>query len=249
MNVLPSALRQAGDVVNEWRSEAFTHVGKVRTLNEDRFLDMPEHGLWVIADGMGGHDAGDISATATVRALAAVAENAKLLTMKAITNALQCVNLEIHTDMKSRGQFGGCTVAGLLMSQCEAHVFWAGDSRVYRFGEGHLKQLTRDHSVVQDMIDMELIQADQAARHPQANVITRAVGVADHLDLETLCVPRTAEEEFFLCSDGITNEVSTSDISKALKLPHSKALAEIMKLALAAGARDNMTAINVSCRT
>ena len=242
-----SALRAAasGRACGPHHSIARTHVGKVRLLNEDRYLDAPERGLWAVADGMGGHDAGDVAATMTIRALAALGEDGMPVDLGAIGGALQAVNGGIRSHMRERGQRGGCTVAGLWLNDGRAHIFWAGDSRVYRFRGDRLERLTHDHSLVQQLLDAGALNADQAARHPQANVITRALGVDDVVDVELCSVELGSGDRFLLCSDGITGELSDGQIAAYMSGRSDEVMNAIMSAALDAGGRDNLTLIMV----
>jgi serine/threonine protein phosphatase PrpC len=242
-----SALRAAasGRAGEPHRSAARTHVGKVRLLNEDRYLDAPEQGLWAIADGMGGHDAGDVAATMTVRALAALCNAATPIDLGAIGGALQAVNSGIRAHMRDRGQHGGCTVAGLWLDEGRAHIFWAGDSRVYRFRDDELERLTHDHSLVQQLLDAGALNAEQAAHHPQANVITRALGVDDAVEVELCSVDLGLGDRFLLCSDGITTELSDGQIAAYMRGQPCEVMNAIMAAALEAGGRDNLTLIMV----
>ncbi|ANI79604.1 MULTISPECIES: PP2C family protein-serine/threonine phosphatase [Sphingobium] len=226
-------------------SVARTHVGKVRLLNEDRYLDAPERGLWAIADGMGGHDAGDVAATMTVRALAALCDAAGPIDLGAIGGALQAVNSGIRSHMRQRGQHGGCTVAGLWLDEGRAHIFWAGDSRVYRFRNDRLERLTHDHSLVQQLLDAGALNADQAARHPQANVITRALGVDDAVEVELCTLDLGSGDRFLLCSDGVTAELSDGQLAGYMREAPGEEMNAIMGAALEAGGRDNLTLIMV----
>lgn len=226
-------------------SAARTHVGKVRLLNEDRYLEAPEHGLWAVADGMGGHDAGDVAATITVRALAALCEDAAPIDADAIARTLKATNGAIHAHLTERGQRGGCTVAGLWLDRDRAHIFWAGDSRVYRFRERQLERLTRDHSVVQQLLDAGVLSADQAAHHPQANVITRALGVDHQVEIDFCTVEFGTGDRFLLCSDGITVELNDAEIAGYMSEEPGESMNAIMAAALTSGGRDNLTLIMV----
>lgn len=227
------------------RSFAHTHIGKVRLLNEDRYLEAPEHGLWAVADGMGGHDAGDVAATMTVRALAALCQSPTPLDTDAISRALRYANADIHAHMAQRGLRGGCTIAALWLSQAHAHIFWAGDSRVYRSRNGHLERLTRDHSVVQQLLDAGALSAEQAARHPQTNVITRALGVDEGVDIDLSTTDIRSGDRFLLCSDGITGELDDTQLAGFMREQPAEIMKMIMTAALAAGGRDNLTLIMV----
>lgn len=228
-----------------WRSSARTHIGKVRLLNEDRYLDAPERGLWVVADGMGGHDAGDVAATAVVQALAELCAGSDRIDMPRIEASLQSVNQTVEAQFRARGHVGGCTVAGLHIDGPIAHAFWAGDSRAYCVRDGRLEQITHDHSVVQELMDAGLLNADQAARHPHANVITRAVGVAETLRLDVRMMDITGIERFLICSDGITSELTELELATCLLDAHVDHADAVVRQTLAKGARDNLTMIEI----
>lgn len=228
-----------------WQSSARTHVGKIRQLNEDRYLDAPDRRLWVVADGMGGHDAGDVAATAVVQALALLCEGDTPVVIGAVEDTLKAVNKNVGAALRRRGQMGGCTVAGLHLDGEEACVFWAGDSRVYRLRDHALERLSHDHSVVQEMMDAGLIDPATARSHPQANVITRAVGVEPDLRLEMRRVALAPRDRFLICSDGITTELSETKIAAHLLSDRVAPADAIMQEALAGPARDNLTLIVV----
>lgn len=232
-------------VPKRWQSSARTHIGKVRQLNEDRYLDAPDSNLWVVADGMGGHDAGDIAASAVVQALARLCERVTAIDMGEIEGTLETVNGKLWSEMQGRGQAGGCTVAGLHVNGRQAHIFWAGDSRVYRLRDRKLERLTRDHSLVQQMIDAGLLDALEAQRHPQANVITRAVGVEQSLRLEIRAASVQPLDRFFICSDGVTNEMTEAQLTNDLLCAVADHADAIMAHTLAGLARDNITLIEV----
>jgi len=228
-----------------WQSSARTHVGKVRQLNEDRYLDIPESCLWVVADGMGGHDAGDMAAAGVVQALARLCEADASVDIGKIEETLSTVNQDLYAEMQQRGQVGGCTVAGLHLDGEQAHIFWAGDSRVYRLRERMLERLTHDHSVVQQMIDAGLLDARQAKTHPQANVITRAIGVDQALRLETRTVRVDGLDRFLICSDGVTNELTEAQLADCLLATGGHHADAIMARTLESRARDNLTLIEI----
>ena len=160
-----------------FRSTARTHVGRVRKVNEDRILDRPDRALWAVADGMGGHRGGDIAAELAVAVLRDLADDSAPITDDAILAALMRANAEILARGATAGGVIGSTIVALHIAQGEAHIFWAGDSRAYRATRGAWEQVTRDHSLVQELLDQGLIDSSDAAHHPRAHVITRALGV------------------------------------------------------------------------
>lgn len=190
-----------------WHSLSRSHVGRVRKVNEDRVLDRPDRALWAIADGMGGHRGGDIAAELAVAALRGLADDPAPITPAAIRQALEGANDAIFARGAAAGGVIGSTVVALHIAGGEAWIFWVGDSRAYRSETGVWLQMTRDHSLVQQLVDGGLIDSSQAARHPQANVITRALGVDTAVQIETLCRPTAAGEIFLLCSDGLSRSL------------------------------------------
>lgn len=189
------------------RSAARTHVGRVRTVNEDRVLDRPERGLWAVADGMGGLSAGDVAATravATLDALEAVTESALL-------DALQRANAAILAEGGGRS---GATIVAAHVAGGIATIFWAGDSRAYHVCGTKVRRLTRDHSVVQDLIDAGLLDENEAEGHPRANVVTRALGVQAPVAIDTVRITLEPGDRVMLCSDGVSRSLDLSDLGR-----------------------------------
>ena len=234
-----------------WRSVARSDVGCVRKHNEDSFLDRPDIGLWVVADGMGGMTAGDVASRAIVTALDGIAEavNAASL-MREVQARIAGVNTDLREMAARRGPTTtiGSTVAGLMLHGGHFACFWAGDSRVYRLRAGELDRLTRDHSLVQDMVDSGLLRPEDAESHPHASVIQRAVGVDDEVALD--CVQARVEpgDVFLLCSDGLTRMVGDEELEDYLtREPIGLASDTLLALVLRRGAKDNVTILLVEC--
>jgi serine/threonine protein phosphatase PrpC len=227
-----------------------SHPGAVRTVNEDALLHRPDAGLWAVADGMGGHDAGEIASREVVDALSGLADRSRgALTINDIVSALQACNDELM-DYAEReaGRRMGSTVVSLLLSGRSFACAWAGDSRLYRLRGGVLKQLTRDHSYVQELVDAGHIDAVQARNHPQANAITRAVGVMRHLELDVLTGLIEEGDLFMLCSDGLTKALDEQEIAQVLAPePPEAAVDMLLRQSLGRGARDNVTLIAIQC--
>lgn len=188
------------------RSVSRTHVGKVRTINEDRVLDRPERGLWAVADGMGGHYSGDVAAQMAIDYLDMV----DVPSTDAILNALQAANSEIFAKFGCENRRSGTTIVAAQIANGLIDLFWAGDSRAYRIRDGALHLLTRDHSVVQQMVDAGALTPGAAARHPQSNVITRALGVEDKVLIDHLTLPILPGDRILLCSDGVSRSLGDS---------------------------------------
>lgn len=185
------------------RSVSRTHVGKVRTINEDRVLDRPERGLWAVADGMGGHYAGDVAAQTAIDCL----DKVEVPSAETILAALQGANAEIFAKLGSEDRRSGTTIVAAHISSGRVDLFWAGDSRAYRIRDGALQLLTRDHSVVQQLVDAGALLPGAAARHPQSNVITRALGVENKVTVDHVTLPVLPGDGILLCSDGVSRSL------------------------------------------
>lgn len=194
------------------RSVHRTHVGRVRQINEDRVLDRPDRMLWAVADGMGGHSAGDRAATAAIDALDALSDP---ITPSAILGALDAANRRIAAQAVRGGS--GTTVVVAWLDGPRLHLFWVGDSRAYRVRAGANMLLTRDHSLVQEMVDAGVLSPSEAARHPQANVITRALGIAPSVQIDTVVVDLVAGDTILLCTDGLSRSLDARDFALGLE--------------------------------
>jgi serine/threonine protein phosphatase PrpC len=228
-----------------WRSAGKSHVGAVRTLNEDAFLDRPDQGIWAVADGMGGHEAGDKASISVVTALAMVSEASSL--SKLIGDAkvrLGTVNDVLRAMAGNQAGTIGTTVVALMSQGTHVALLWAGDSRAYLYRRGQLTQLTLDHSRVQELIDHGLIEPDEASEHPEANIITRAIGVSPAVEFDTKIVEAEPGDSYLLCSDGLYRSVEESEIARCLELPGcNDACQELIGKALDGGGSDNISVI------
>jgi len=233
------------------KSSSATHVGMVRKLNEDSYVSRDEIGLWSVADGMGGHQAGDLASQTVVEALSTVPACSQIHDLLDATRV--ALNQANSTLIGMDGQFEGGRVPGstvvvLLIAGGEGAVVWAGDSRIYRLRNGIAEQITRDHSHVQELVDQHLIRPEEAETHPMANVITRAVGIEEPLESEALLVDVLPGDRFLLCSDGLTRLLSLEEIQN---LMHTREMEEsthtMIHTALIRGAPDNVTVIEVQC--
>lgn len=238
-----------------WTSHARTDPGLVRGHNEDAFLERPEAGLWAVADGMGGHSAGDVASRAIVERLAGITPPDSL---SQYVTVVESALLEVNARLRELGQRPvkrtvGSTVVALLIRGSHAVALWAGDSRIYRYRNGELIQVSQDHAFVEDLIERGYIDRENAAAHPQSNLVTRAVGAVDDLKLDVEIVELRDGDVFILCSDGLDKEVSEEDIAAVIAqaspgdaAPLSDALVD---LALSRGARDNVTVASVIVRS
>ena len=229
-----------------WSAAARTHPGVVRRQNEDACLERPEIGLWAVADGMGGHSSGDLASRLIVEALQEIGEVPDL--EREVSDRLAGVNRKLVelAEAEAPDTVIGSTVVVLLMAGETASGLWAGDSRIYLYRGGALRQLTRDHSQVEAMIESGLLKRDDPSAHALANVITRAVGADLELVLDRLQEPLQEDDVFLLCSDGLTKMVTDTEIAEVLAHGDSEeSVQALLHLTLVRGARDNVTIVVV----
>jgi serine/threonine protein phosphatase PrpC len=184
-----------------------TDVGRVRSVNEDRVLDRSDAGLWAIADGMGGMSAGDLAAQTAVDTLAALGS----VDGRALLAALQRANTLIQAQGGGRS---GATIVAAHVTAGEARIYWAGDSRAYHVRGADVRRVTRDHSYVQDLVDAGLLDEAAAEDHPRANVVTRALGVADSVEVDVVRVGLQPGDRLLLCSDGVSRSLHPADLAR-----------------------------------
>ncbi len=232
----------------KWTSASLSHVGLVRAINEDACLDRPERGLWAVADGMGGHAFGDVASRMVVEALNKIPQPNSLV--KFITDTqdrLQTVNRQLRAKAATQHvQIIGTTVVVLLAWDGYCGYLWAGDSRIYRFRNGILTQITRDHSRVEELKSLGNLASEGLINPPSRNMITRAVGAAGTLDLDNETMEVNDGDMFLLCSDGLSNEVSEQEMRSALASGSCRQASDVLiDMALKRGGRDNISAVVV----
>jgi serine/threonine protein phosphatase PrpC len=226
-----------------------THVGLRREHNEDTYYADAELGLWLVADGMGGHEHGEVaSALARDTLVAEVTGGADL------ANAIQHADEEIirHSSKRAEALPMGTTIAAIRLKGNDFEVSWVGDSRVYLWNN-ELKQLSHDHSYVQELIEQGAITQEQARTHPHRNVVTQALGVTDPqaLRTETIKGSLIPGMQILLCSDGLTEEVDDKQIAQVLSrqdLSAQECVDHLILAALDGGGSDNVTVILIRCR-
>lgn len=235
-------------MVLNYQAASYSHTGMVRSLNEDACLALTERGLWVVADGMGGHAAGDYVSNLIVDSLRGVAPLAALAQYSdALRQRLEDINHEVREETTRRSvSMMGSTVVLLAVRDDRGICLWSGDSRLYRLRDGVLASLSHDHSYVQDLIDSGLLSESQARVHPRANIVTRAVGVADQLQLAQAELQILAGDTYLLCSDGLNKTAEDHEIRDVLGHPNPyEVVRSLVHLGLTRGAPDNITAIVV----
>jgi protein phosphatase len=225
----------------------FTHRGCVRERNEDAILIDPTGRLWAVADGMGGYGHGNVASDIVIDCLSEISDDDEpdgaLRRELAHANAL----VRARAAEPGMGQMGA-TVVAMIVARARAHVAWLGDCRAYLVRGGRLRLMTRDHTVVQDLVDSGALLPAEAERHPEAHIVTRSVGGGDEADPDLVVVPVFAGDRLLLCSDGLTRalyETEIADLLAGFREPDDAGRA-LLRAAIAAGAPDNVSAIVVA---
>lgn len=225
-------------------SASRSHSGRRRALNEDRVLDNSADGLWVVADGMGGLAAGEVAAMRLVEALGEAEQGLNSYArLNDLIGRVDKVNAALFEDQVSIGKPpSGATVVILLAQDGHYACLWAGDSRAYLARDGRLSLITHDHSLVQELIDAGALAEGQRQSHPNAHVVTRAVGVAPLVELDRRFAPLRAGDLFLLCSDGLNACIDDGEIAAALRdFELDEAADWLLATALDRGAPDNVS--------
>ena len=245
------------------KSFARTDVGKKRKHNEDSFFSDDAMGLYIVADGMGGHAAGEVASAQAVKSIKEALDEgkpileafAKTPTVEAREHVAQLMEKAIHkacadiygiagSDTGKRGM--GTTVVALLVAGKKAVVGHVGDSRVYLFRNGRAHQLTEDHTIIQEQLKRGLITKEQVPTAENKNVITRAVGIQPSVAVDTLVTDLLPGDLFMLCSDGLHGYLQDEELPQLLSQERPKLADLLVDLALQRGGKDNVTAICLS---
>lgn len=235
------------DIVTAHRSD----VGRVRRLNEDSVLDGQR--IWAVADGMGGHAAGDVASRIVIDTLREIDSLAELRPADVVrhihvANERILAHGEAHPDVRGLGT----TVTGVALVTVGGADHWAvfnvGDSRVYRAMGSRLARATIDHSETEELVLEGVITAEQARTHRARNIVTRSLGMGGEVQVDLWVLPQTPGERFLVCSDGLNSELD-DDVIADLLLTHPEpgpAAAALVEAAVARGGRDNVTAVVVN---
>ena len=228
-----------------WWSSCRTNTGRVRQINEDAFLDQGNIGLWLVADGMGGHARGDLASRLIVEAFEGMERPATLAEFAAeVRDRLKRAHHGVKQESSRFGtnQIMGSTVVAFLVFKRQWLCLWAGDSRAYLLRDGQLLQITKDHSVAQELVDLGKLRKEEMDQHPYANHITRAIGANPILVLDERSAELRDGDTFLLCSDGLNKELSDQEISSVMEsYDPEDATQELIDLSLQNGGRDNVT--------
>lgn len=224
-----------------------THAGLRRRINEDSFLAVPP--VFLVADGMGGHQAGEVASALAVEAFAAL--EGDFVTPGDLRDAFARAHLTIDALSPAGDRRAGTTVSGVAVAESDGRAYWLifnlGDSRTYRLSGGELEQISVDHSVVQEMLDDGELDRESAANHPSRNVITRALGAGGEFQPDYWLVPVESGDRVLVCSDGISGELDDELIARILQHEEraQDAATQLVHESLARGGRDNLTAVVV----
>ena len=232
------------------RSWHATHNGTKRNHNEDTWVDRPDLGVWAVADGAGGHQAGEVASGKIAEALDSLPPE---LSASDLIDAVRTRISETHRWLREEAErrdlhgIIASTVVALLIRDEHFACLWAGDSRAYLLRDGEMQQITKDHSLVQELVDNGTITAAEAEHHPHANVITRAVGA----DIEELVLDKVSGrllpgDRFLLCSDGLCKTVPFERLVELLSGENDTTASDsLIAEALALEVTDNVTAVTL----
>ena len=228
-----------------------TDIGRVRSNNEDTFLINPDTGFCLVADGMGGAAAGELAsrifADTALEVFRKAQKRSEIEILKRVQTTFSLANERILNHVKKtplhKGM--GCTAELIAFSDGNFVLGHLGDSRIYRIQRGQLRQLTKDHSFIQQQIDKDLISPEEARKHPLRHVITRALGIEEKCDLDILRGKTHSGDLFLLCSDGLTDMVDDNLIHKVLSsfMDLAQKTEKLVEMAISAGGRDNVTVV------
>jgi protein phosphatase len=238
-----------------------THVGRHRKSNEDAYFRCDELRLWVVADGMGGHAAGEVASSEAVDAIHGMVKRglqnagtagsdtldearAQRLLEGAIQSATYMLVAIAEFERDKSGM--GTTISAALMVNASLVVGQVGDSRIYQIHDGEARQITEDHTLIAWQIKQGIISADEAKLSPHRNVITRAVGNRDYVEVDTQVVATQQGDRYLLCSDGLHGYIEDpSEIAEIAAMGGDRAVQRYIDLANERGGRDNITAVLV----
>ena len=232
-----------------FRSRAATHAGTANRLNEDAYVNRPDLGLWAVADGAGGHESGEVASAEVAGLLQSIDAGLSASEMLVeVRSRLEAAHARLHAEAARHGT--GVTVATtvvvLLARDDHFACLWAGDSRAYLLRDHVLTKITRDHSLVQALVESGTISEAEAASHPQANVITRAVGAdSDIIDLEKRTGQLMAGDRLLLCSDGLCKTLPEAQLAELLSGDGDTNAERLVMAALTAQVIDNVTAVTI----
>jgi serine/threonine protein phosphatase Stp1 len=230
------------------RESAATHVGLVRSSNQDSYCCNPAAGVWVVADGMGGHYGGERASAAIVERISDIPEHGSFAeNLSAARAAIAAANKHIFDQAQAEQRQMGSTVVALVLGEGRYAILWIGDSRAYLKRDDSFRCLTRDHSQAQELVDAGLLDRQAVSGHPSSHILVRAVGVFPDVEIDEVAGECADNDIFLLCSDGLYNLVSEAESAKIIDCEAFALVSEqLVELGLERGAPDNVTVCVVS---
>lgn len=226
-------------------SLGISKTGLVRQRNEDRFY--AQGPLLIVADGMGGYTGGEYASTMVVDTIAEVVNEATEMSADVLQNAILQANRMVYEKSQSYKELEGMGTTAVVAYVQEDTLYWAhvGDSRLYIYGSEGLRRVTKDHSMVQQLVEAGTITEEEVIHHPKRNMLTRAIGVYETVEVDTGVVEVHQNDRILLCSDGLSGYIEESKIEQVLSEENneSRALEDLVHLVYDAGARDNVTIV------
>ena len=226
-------------------SLGISKTGLVRQRNEDRFY--AQGPLLIVADGMGGYTGGEYASTMVVDTIVEVVNEATEMSTEVLKNAILKANHMVYEKSQSYKELEGMGTTAVVAYVQEDTLYWAhvGDSRLYLYGQEGLHRMTKDHSMVQQLVEAGTITEDEVIHHPKRNMLTRAIGVYETVEVDTGVVEVHQNDRILLCSDGLSGYIEESKIEQVLSEENneSRALEDLVHLVYDAGARDNVTIV------
>lgn len=244
-----TAIDQNSACFGSFRSSAATHQGTAKRLNEDGYVNRPDLGIWAVADGAGGHKNGELASAEVVAALQSITPGASAAEMLLeVRSRLEAAHAHLNAEAARQGTnvLMATTVVVVLARDDHFACLWAGDSRAYLLRGHALTRITRDHSLVQALLDTGEISEAEAARHPRSNVITRAVGAgSEQLELEKRTGQLQPGDRLLLCTDGLSKTLPEELLVELLSGDDESAAERLVTAALMAKVSDNVTAVTI----
>ncbi len=224
-----------------------TDIGRVRKQNEDAAWLDEKRGIYVVADGMGGHLAGEVASAMAIDAVKRMAQNNDIASISLLRETVMAAHEAICARAQENQNCSGMgtTISAMWRGGHYMYIAHVGDGRIYRLRKGELEQITQDHSLVEELVRAKIISREEARNHPRRNIITRALGTPGENAPDLLAADMEAGDLWLLCTDGLTGMVDDDQIERVMSSGESldKMADTLIKMALAAGGRDNVTLI------
>lgn len=232
----------------EIRESAATHVGLVRATNQDSYCCNSAAGVWVVADGMGGHYGGERASAAIIERISSLLKHGGFIEhVNATRKAIDDANHHVFEEAQAEGRQMGSTVVALIIGEGHYAILWAGDSRAYLKRGDTFQRLTRDHSQAEELVEAGLLDREAVEGHPSSHILVRAIGVLPRVEIDEITGQTAEGDIFLLCSDGLHNLVNEAEMAKMIECEAFDRMSEqLVELGLERGAPDNITICLVS---